>query len=51
MSYAALACGADGIMVEVHPNPDEALSDGEQSLDFDNFKELMEKIKKNYKNL
>lgn len=51
MSYAALACGADGIMVEVHPNPDEALSDGEQSLDFDNFEELMEKIKKNYKNL
>ncbi len=46
MSYAAMACGADGIMVEVHPNPDEALSDGEQSLDFDDFKELMEKIRK-----
>ncbi len=49
MSYAALACGADGLMVEVHPNPEEALSDGEQSLEFDDFKEMMEKIKKNYK--
>lgn len=47
MSYAALACGADGLMVEVHPNPDEALSDGEQSLDFDGFKELMTRIGKN----
>lgn len=49
MSYAALACGADGIMVEVHPNPDEALSDGEQSLEFDDFKEIMDKIQKNCK--
>jgi 3-deoxy-7-phosphoheptulonate synthase len=32
MSLAAVACGADGIIVEVHPNPSEALSDGPQSL-------------------
>ncbi|MBO8159301.1 3-deoxy-7-phosphoheptulonate synthase [Thermosyntropha sp.] len=32
MARAAVAAGADGIMVEVHPNPDKALSDGEQSL-------------------
>ncbi len=37
MALAAVAAGADGIMVEVHPNPDEARSDGEQSLTFDQF--------------
>ena len=44
MSLAAFACGADGIMVEVHPNPDEALSDGMQSLYFEEFKDLMKGI-------
>ena len=44
MSLAAFACGADGIMVEVHPNPDEALSDGMQSLYFEEFKDLMKSI-------
>ncbi len=38
---AALAVGADGIMVEVHPDPRQALSDGPQSLDFAAFAELM----------
>jgi 3-deoxy-7-phosphoheptulonate synthase len=38
---AALAVGADGIMVEVHPSPAQALSDGPQSLDFAAFAELM----------
>jgi 3-deoxy-7-phosphoheptulonate synthase len=38
---AALAVGADGIMVEVHPSPPQALSDGPQSLDFAAFTELM----------
>ena len=33
--------GADGIMVEVHPRPDEALSDGEQSLTFGMFDQMM----------
>lgn len=46
MSIASLAAGADGIMVEVHPNPSEALSDGPQSLHFEEFKDLMESIKK-----
>ncbi len=44
MSLAAFACGADGIMVEVHPNPDKALSDGMQSLYFEEFKDLMKSI-------
>ncbi len=46
MSRAAIAAGADGITVEVHPNPKEALSDGPQSLTFDNFTELMEDIRR-----
>jgi len=45
MSYAAIASGADGLIVEVHPHPDEAWSDGIQSLDFDTFAQMMEKIK------
>ena len=40
MALAAVAAGADGIMVEVHPNPDEARSDGEQSLTFDQFADM-----------
>ena len=46
MSLAALVAGADGLMVEVHPNPDKALSDGPQSLDPRQFEDLMENIKK-----
>ncbi|MBI3982566.1 MAG: 3-deoxy-7-phosphoheptulonate synthase [Gemmatimonadetes bacterium] len=41
MARAAVAAGADGIMVEVHPNPPEALSDGAQSLYPEQFTELM----------
>ena len=44
LSYAAVAAGADGLIVEVHPNPEDALSDGEQSLTFDEFREMMEGI-------
>jgi 3-deoxy-7-phosphoheptulonate synthase len=40
MALAAVAAGADGIMVEVHPRPDEALSDGEQSLTLGQFADL-----------
>ena len=40
MAVAAVAGGADGIMVEVHPNPDDALSDGEQSLTLEQFAEM-----------
>jgi 3-deoxy-7-phosphoheptulonate synthase len=41
VARAAIAAGADGVMVEVHPNPEKALSDGPQSLDFEHFGELM----------
>ncbi len=44
MSLAAAACGADGIIVETHPRPAEAFSDGQQSLDFPAFARLMQKI-------
>jgi len=44
MSLAALAAGADGIVVEVHPDPDRALSDGPQSLFFEQFEKLMRDI-------
>jgi len=44
MSRAAAACGADGIMVEVHPNPAVALSDGKQSLEPEQFATLMRQL-------
>jgi 3-deoxy-7-phosphoheptulonate synthase len=40
MAVAAVAGGADGIMVEVHPKPDDALSDGEQSITLEQFAEM-----------
>jgi 3-deoxy-7-phosphoheptulonate synthase len=43
---AAVAAGADGLMVEVHPNPEEALSDGSQSLLPKNFLAMMQELKK-----
>lgn len=46
MAKASLAAGADGIMVEIHPNPCEALSDGDQSLNFNEFNFLMREIMK-----
>ncbi len=45
LSRAAVAVGADGLMVEVHPQPDHALSDGPQSLFPDQFDELMAQIR------
>src|SRR5256712_14193805 len=45
MARAAIAAGADGIMVEVHPSPDKALSDGAQSLFPDQFAQLMREVK------
>ncbi len=45
MSRAALAAGADGLLVEVHPDPRAALSDGQQSLDFDTFKALQASLR------
>jgi 3-deoxy-7-phosphoheptulonate synthase len=45
LSRAAIAAGADGIMVEVHNNPDKALSDGPQSLTIEGFKILIEELR------
>jgi 3-deoxy-7-phosphoheptulonate synthase len=45
MAGAAVAAGADGLIVEVHPNPSEALCDGPQSLTPENFKEMMVNLK------
>lgn len=44
MSLAAIAAGVDSLMIEVHPNPKRALSDGPQSLNFEDFEKLMTKI-------
>lgn len=44
MALAALAAGADGLLIEVHPDPDEALSDGPQSLTLEGFAALMSAI-------
>ena len=44
VSLAAIAAGADGLMIEVHPNPDHARSDGAQSLTFENFAKLMPQL-------
>src|ERR1051325_1285661 len=41
LAIGGVAVGADGVMVEVHPNPDRALSDSEQQLDLDQFRDLM----------
>ena len=45
-SMAALAAGADGLLVEVHPNPSNALSDPEQALDLTMHRELINKLNK-----
>lgn len=45
MARAAVAAGADGLLIEVHPDPRQALCDGPQSLDPDEFENLMESLK------
>ena len=45
VARAAVAAGADGLIIEVHPQPTKALSDGHQSLDFQEFEELIRGIK------
>ena len=44
MARAAVACGADGLMVEVHPCPENAVSDGPQSLDLEGFARMMREL-------
>ena len=45
LSYAAIAAGADGLMIEVHPHPEKAFSDGPQSLKPDKFAEVMGRLR------
>jgi 3-deoxy-7-phosphoheptulonate synthase len=45
MARAALAAGADGLLIEVHNDPDKALSDGAQSLFPDQFEQLMKELR------
>src|SRR5919199_2773531 len=46
MALAAVAAGAHGLLIEVHPRPEEALSDGAQSLDFEKFDGLMDELRR-----
>ena len=46
MARAAIAAGADGLLIEMHPHPDRALSDGAQSLNGEQFAELMHQIRR-----
>ena len=45
MAKAGIACGADGLLIEVHNRPEEALSDGPQSLKPDKFAKLMRELR------
>src|SRR6202022_1548736 len=45
MARAGIAAGADGLMIEVHPRPSEALKDGFESLNFENFAALMDAVR------
>ena len=45
LAKAAVAAGADGLLIEVHPQPEEALVDGLQSLNFRNFEKLMKELR------
>ena len=45
LALAAMAAGADGLLIEIHERPEEALSDGQQSLNFNEFEQLMQRIR------
>ena len=45
MARAAVAAGADGLLIEVHPNPETALSDGAQSLPPEMFRQLIKELR------
>jgi 3-deoxy-7-phosphoheptulonate synthase len=45
LAFAAVAAGADGLIIEVHPEPEVAMSDGDQSLDFKTFNTLMRNLR------
>ncbi len=46
MALATVASGLDGLLIEIHPNPEKALSDGYQSLNLNQFQEMMKQVKK-----
>jgi 3-deoxy-7-phosphoheptulonate synthase len=46
MAFAAAASGCDGLIVEVHPNPEKALSDGQQTLNFSEFETMVKQLEK-----
>jgi len=46
MAAASIAAGTDGLILEVHPNPEEALSDGYQSLNFEQFEQTMQQCRR-----
>jgi 3-deoxy-7-phosphoheptulonate synthase len=46
MSAASIAAGADGLIIEVHPNPDHALKDGSQSVTIQQFEQMMPKLRR-----
>jgi 3-deoxy-7-phosphoheptulonate synthase len=46
MTYASIAAGADGLILEVHPDPEKAMSDGYQSLNFQQFEEVMQRSRR-----
>jgi 3-deoxy-7-phosphoheptulonate synthase len=46
LALAGIAAGADGLIVEIHPSPDHAMSDGAQSLNFDQFNAMMPKVQR-----
>jgi 3-deoxy-7-phosphoheptulonate synthase len=45
-AMAYVAAGADGVMVEAHPNPEDAMSDGQQTIDYDQLVNLIARLKK-----
>ena len=45
LALAAMACGADGLMIEVHDEPDRAWSDGEQSLKPERYRDLIRSVR------
>jgi 3-deoxy-7-phosphoheptulonate synthase len=46
MALAGMAAGADGLLIEVHPDPDHALSDGAQTLSFEGFDQLLQSLRR-----
>jgi 3-deoxy-7-phosphoheptulonate synthase len=46
LTYASAVAGADGVIVEVHPDPDKAMSDGRQSMDYSSFNDMMKQLEK-----